>query len=359
METIFSEKAWDCQPLIGVSENINSVREMIDRVASSGFNVIITGETGVGKDVAAQNLHYRSRRRDKPFVKINCAAVPEGLLESELFGYEAGAFTGATSKRRGKFELSHGGVLFLDEIGDMSMMLQSKLLHVLQSGEFSPLGSESDLKTDTWTIAATNHHLEKRIENKKFRLDLYYRLNTINIHISPLRERPEDIPCLIEFFMEKYKKRFKGKKTIEFTPKLMDKMQMYNWPGNVRELQNVLKRMMVIGAPEKIMDELIRNNTLVVPGGSRVAPNRADDGQFDLFDMSLVDPLDLEEGAPLKEITKKALARIEKKLILHALGKTKWNRTWAAKILNVSYKTVLNKIKEFDIELPADIVHSS
>ncbi|MCP4692574.1 MAG: sigma-54-dependent Fis family transcriptional regulator, partial [Desulfobacterales bacterium] len=257
-------------------------------------------------------------------------------------------------------ELSHGGVLFLDEVGDMSMALQSKLLHVLQSGEFSPLGSESDVKTDTWTITATNHDLEDRIESGKFRNDLYYRLNIINIYISPLRERPEDIPCLIEFLMNKYKERFKAKNSILFNNGLMEKMQMYKWPGNVRELQNILKRMMVMGNPEEIMEELFRENALSI---QTAAPGESGDSgatQIDPFDMSMVDAGDMEEESiPLKEISKKELARVEKEVITHVLDKTEWNRSWAAKILKVSYKTILYKIKEFNIELPPEAVHSN
>ncbi len=356
MDTIYSEKAWDCQPLIGVSENMRSVRELIDLVADHGFNIIITGETGVGKDVVAQNLHFKSPRARKPFVKINCAALPEGLLESELFGYEVGAFTGATRKRRGKFELANEGVLFLDEIGDMSLPLQSKLLHVLQSGEFSPLGSESDQKTDSWTIAATNHDLEESIKNKSFREDLYYRLNIINIHVSPLRERPDDIPCLVDFFMENLQGRFNGGGALRITDRLIEKMQTHQWPGNVRELQNVLKRMMVMGAPEEIMEEVIHENMFTVECPGPLEPSPASPNPIDLFDLTMVDSLDLEDSVPLKEITKKALARVEKEVITHVLGKTEWNRSLTAKILKVSYRTILNKIKRFKIEDPADIV---
>ena len=186
------------RPIIGVSENIVKVREVINHVASTGLNTVIYGESGVGKEVVAQDLYQKSPRNGKPFVKVNCAALPDGLLESELFGYEKGAFTGADKKTRGKFELAHKGVLMLDEIGDMSLSLQAKLLHVLQGGQFAPLGSEKEVNADTWVIAATNHDLEQEIEEGKFREDLYYRLNIIKIYIKPLRERPEDIPHLIE-----------------------------------------------------------------------------------------------------------------------------------------------------------------
>jgi len=181
-------------PIIGISSNIERIKDLIGHEADTGLNTVICGESGVGKEVVAQNLYHMSPRKGKPFLKINCAALPEGLLESELFGYESGAFTGADKKKRGKFEMAHSGVLLLDEIGDMSFQLQSKLLHVLQGGEFSPLGSEKEVKTDAWIIAATNHELERDIEDGKFREDLYYRLNIIRINVDPLRERPEDIP---------------------------------------------------------------------------------------------------------------------------------------------------------------------
>ena len=190
----------EAPPIIGVSKNIESIRELISHVADTGLNVVISGESGVGKEIVAQNLYQSSPRYKKPFIKINCAALPEGLLESELFGYEQGAFTGAGRRRRGKFELAHGGVLLLDEIGDMSLPLQAKLLHVLQGGTFAPLGSEKEVKTDVWVIASTNHELEKDIVTGMFREDLYYRLNIIKIHIEPLRNRPSDIPPLIEYF---------------------------------------------------------------------------------------------------------------------------------------------------------------
>ena len=184
-------------PLIGTSESIEKIRELIKYVAGSDLNVLITGESGVGKEIVAQSLYHGSKRKGKPFIKVNCASLPEGLLESELFGFEQGAFTGAYRKKRGKFELAHQGVIFLDEIGDMSPALQSKLLHVLQCREFVPLGSEKEVTPDVWVIAATNQDLEKKVKEGLFREDLYYRLNAIRIYIPPLRKRPEDIPVLM------------------------------------------------------------------------------------------------------------------------------------------------------------------
>ena len=195
-------------PLIGTSESIERIRELIEHAADTGLNILITGESGVGKEVVAQNLYYKSQRKNKPFIKINCAALPEGLLESELFGYERGAFTGAERKKRGKFELAHKGVLFLDEIGDMPLALQAKLLRVLQSGEFAQLGSEKEVTADAWVIASTNQNLGENVKKGLFREDLYYRLNIIKIYIPPLRNRPEDIPPLIDYFIERYASQF-------------------------------------------------------------------------------------------------------------------------------------------------------
>ena len=203
--------------IIGVSAEIQRIRNLIDHVAATDLNVIISGESGVGKEIVTRKLYSKSNRNRKPFVKINCAALPESLLESELFGYEPGAFTGADQKKRGRFELAHGGVLMLDEIGDMSLPMQAKLLQVLQSGEFSPLGSEKEIKTDTWVIAATNHDLEQEIKEKKFREDLYYRLSIIRIFIPPLRDRPEDIPPVVEYYLKEYtiRHQFSGEIRLE------------------------------------------------------------------------------------------------------------------------------------------------
>jgi len=242
--------------LIGTSESIERIRELIDYVADTGLNVIITGESGVGKEVVAQNLFLESKRKDKPFIKVNCTGLLDELLESELFGFEQGAFTGADQNKRGKFELAHQGVIFLDKIGDMSLSLQSKLLHVLQYKEFAPLGSKRKVRSDAWVIAATNQELEKKVKEGLFRDDLYYRFNIIKIYIPPLRNRPEDIPPLIDYYIEKYVSQFNGKKISKPGSDAMEKLMAYSWPGNVRELQNILISSMVIGNWEEIIDDL-------------------------------------------------------------------------------------------------------
>ncbi len=339
--------------IIGVSQNICRIRELIDQVADTGLNTVIHGETGVGKELVVQCLYQKSNRVGKPFVKVNCAALPDSLLESEMFGYEQGAFTGAERRKRGKFEQAHGGVLFLDEIGDMSLRLQSKLLHVLQGGDFTPLGSEKTVKTDTWVIAATNHELETDMQNGEFREDLYYRLSTIKIYIEPLRNRPEDIPYLIDHYIKEYTGQFNGKKLARPGSKTIDKLISYHWPGNVRELQNILKRIMILGEDEETIDDLLsaagkRENTVGVQStiGKPSIP-------IELFGLNGENAANLS-SLSLKKIRKKALDRVEKEVITYVLEKTGWNRSKATKILNISYKTLLYKIKDLGIAPPSD-----
>ena len=243
--------------LVGVSKNICRIRELIERVAETGLNIVVCGETGVGKELVVQSLYQKSDRVGKPFVKVNCAALPDTLLESEMFGYEQGAFTGAEKRRRGKFEQANGGVLFLDEIGDMTLPLQSKLLHVLQGGDFTPLGSEKAVRTDAWVIAATNHDLEKSLTAGKFREDLYFRLSAIKIFVEPLRNRPEDIPYLIDYYIHKYKAEYNTKDLKAPRQKTIDRLCAYGWPGNVRELQNMLKRLMILGDAEENINGML------------------------------------------------------------------------------------------------------
>jgi len=340
--------------LIGVSQIIESIRDLIKHVADTGLNVVISGESGVGKEIVAQNLYFTSHRKGKPFIKVNCAALPEGLLESELFGYERGAFTGANQRKKGKFKLADKGVLFLDEIGDMSISLQSKLLHVLQSGEFAPLGSEKDIKTDTWVIAATNHDLEQDLEKGKFREDLYYRLNIIKFYITPLRNRPEDIPPLIEYYIQKYSGRFNNKQLSKPGKEIMDKLLAYHWPGNVRELQNVLKRVTVLKDWEEVVNELINNRALPANLNLSIKQSDASSIVSELLDFDSLETKGFK-SLSLKKIRKKALDRIEKEVISYVLGKTGWNRSKACKILKISYKTLLYKISDLNLEPPSKL----
>ena len=337
--------------IVGVSQNIERIKELIKQVADTGLNTLVCGETGVGKELVVQKLYEQSNRMGKPFIKVNCAALPDGLLESELFGYEQGAFTGAQRRRRGKFELAHGGVLFLDEIGDMSLPLQSKVLHVLQGGHFSPLGSEKDVRSDTWVIAATNHELESDMKNGKFRGDLFYRLSTIKIYISPLRERPEDIPYLIDHYLKEYSQQFKNKNIRKPQSGTMNRLLAYAWPGNVREMQNVLKRIMILGDSEENIDDLLQDSDI------HSYSENGNPGSLEPILKSEL--LNLDSGSDsslnslsLKKVRKRVLDRVEKEVISYVLSKTGWNRSKATKILNISYKTLLYKIKDLGINPP-------
>ncbi len=333
-------------PIIGVSAEIQRIRDLINHVAATDLNVVISGESGVGKEIVTRNLYFKSNRNGKPFVKINCAALPESLLESELFGYERGAFTGADQKKRGRFELAHGGVLMLDEIGDMSLPMQAKLLQVLQSGEFLPLGSEKEIKSDTWVIAATNHDLEQDIKEKKFREDLYYRLSIIRIFIPPLRERPEDIPPIVEYYLKEYTTCYY--KDFALTPGEMERLRRYSWPGNIRELQNVLKRMVVLGNCTDILDQLeVCQTSDMESDQCRAVAQLAKD-------LITVGGSGELESISLKKIKKKAADRVEREVISAILDKTEWNRWNASKILKISYKTLLYKIDGLNLEPPVD-----
>ena len=350
-------------PLIGVSKSILKIKELINHVANTCLNVLITGETGVGKEVVAQRLYEESNRSKQNFVKINCAALPETLLESELYGFEKGAFTGAHKKRAGKFQTADRGVLFLDEIGDMPLALQSKMLHVLQSGEFSPLGSDQEFKTDVWVIAATNHNLEESIRQKTFREDLFYRLNIIKIDIPPLRQRKEDIPSLIEYYFRLYKTQYPNNLGSKPDADTLAFLCNYPWPGNVRQLQNCIKKQMVEHSWQKIIEELPSSPSEGIvpesfPETHKSTPflhNEVNHDQLNIIsefvDLSTSSEK-LFEDLSLKKIKKLASDKVEKQVITFVLEKVGWNRSKAAKILKISYKTLLYKMNEFAISPP-------
>jgi transcriptional regulator with PAS, ATPase and Fis domain len=335
--------------LVGVSKNICRIRELVERVAETGLNTVVCGETGVGKELVVQSLYQKSDRVGKPFVKVNCAALPDSLLESEMFGYEQGAFTGAERRRRGKFEQANGGVLFLDEIGDMTLPLQSKLLHVLQGGDFTPLGSEKAVRTDAWVIAATNHDLEKDLTAGKFREDLYFRLSAIKILIEPLRNRTEDIPHLIDYYIRKYKAEYNTKNLKAPRQKTIDRLCAYGWPGNVRELQNMLKRLMILGDGEENISGLLGG--AAEPAAAPAARAEAAGASPRLFDIQELSDL---SALSLKKMRKKAMDQVEREVISYVLEKTAWNRSKATKLLKISYKTLLYKIKDLGIQPPPD-----
>jgi len=351
-------------PLIGVSKSMLKIKELINHVANTCLNVLITGETGVGKEVVAQSLYTESNRSKQNFVKINCAALPETLLESELYGYEKGAFTGAHKKRRGKFQTADKGVLFLDEIGDMPLALQSKMLHVLQSGEFSPLGSDHEFKTDVWVIAATNHNLEESIQLKTFREDLFYRLNIIKIEIPPLRQRKEDIPSLIEYYFRLYKTEYPNNMGSKPDADTLNRLCNYPWPGNVRQLQNCIKKQMILNSWDKIFEEMPKEHPERI-SQEISTPHANDSGPFphnhennnrmsiisEFVDLSTSSEK-LFEDLSLKKIKKLASDKVEKEVITFVLEKVGWNRSKASKILKISYKTLLYKMSEFEVSPP-------
>ena len=335
--------------LIGVSQNIRKIKKIIDLVADTELDILVFGETGVGKELVVRNLYQKSKRAGKPFIKVNCAALPDTLLESEMFGYERGAFTGADHKLRGKFELANKGVLFLDEIGDMSLALQSKLLHALQDRDFTPLGSEKSVKTDIWLIAATNHDLEDDIEKDQFRADLFHRLNTITIHVEPLRRRPEDIPCLIDYYTKQYASLNRGKKSQTISESTFKKLIAYPWPGNVRELQNVLRRLLIFGDSTQDVDEMLQPSYSTQLDNNNNTNNKNAFASLNALGLIGIDKEDLSNFS-LKKIRKASMDLIDKKLIAYVLEKTGWNRSRASKILDISYKNMLEKIKDLDIK---------
>jgi len=313
------------------NEKMRQIKEIIDQVANTDVTVLIQGESGVGKEVVARSIHLNSFRREKPLVKVNCAALPQELLESELFGYEKGAFTGAYRQKPGKFELANGGTIFLDEISEMSLSLQGKLLQVLQDREFSRLGGKKDVQVDVRVLIATNKNIEEGIKNGQFREDLYYRLNVVNITIPPLRERREEIPIFVEYFLDKFGKKYQ-KKVHPISDKMMEFFSRHHWLGNIRELENVIQRYIVLGDEKIIIEELDSTNMKnAVLEKKETAPNK-------------------KNWPSLKKVHQEAVLKAESEMILKALEKTNWNRKKAAHILNVSYKTLLNKIKECDLD---------
>ncbi len=332
---------------VGLSAAMERVLALAQRVADTDVPVLLTGESGVGKDVVARWIHGASHRADRPFVKINCAALPGELLESELFGHEKGAFTGAHAEKPGKFELAHQGTIFLDEIGEMDPRLQAKLLQVLQDEEFYRVGGKRSLRVDARVLVATNRNLESEIENGSFREDLYYRLNVVTIRVPPLREHKEDIVPLVRHFVEKYLRRYKG--GLDRVPdEVMERFHAYDWPGNVRELENLVRRLVVLKDPSMVLGELAPSRTIAPV--LRPGPNGATNGALHVPSQGMHAPL--PDDAPLKEVSKRAARIAEREAILRALMRTGWNKRKAAKRLQISYKALLYKVKECEIVDP-------
>jgi two-component system, NtrC family, response regulator AtoC len=340
----------DFSMLFGTSPKMEEVKMTIEQVADTNATVLIRGESGTGKEVVARMVYAQSTRRDKPFVKVNCAAIPHELLESELFGYEPGAFTGANRQKLGKFEQANYGTIFLDEISEMHPALQAKLLHVLQDGEFARLGGKRDIAVDVRVLAATNKPLERAVEDGVFREDLFYRLNVVTIHIPPLRERREEIPILLDFFQRKYSEYY-GKHPPAFSEYAVGRMMEYMWPGNIRELENLVKRYVIVGNEPQIIRELSTHKPIVssLSSGSGVVNGRLVDPTISSSSGAQPIPISTSSSADdapsLLDIGRRAAMLAEREAIERVLAQTRWNRRQAAKILKISYKALLNKLK--------------
>lgn len=315
---------------------MKKIRSDVALVSNVDVPVLILGESGTGKEIVAKLIHKRSARAHRPFMKVNCAALPGDLLESELFGYEAGAFTGAAKAKPGKFELCNKGTLMLDEIGEMPPNLQAKLLHVLQDGEFARLGSRASAKVDVRVLAATNIDVEKSIANKTLREDLYYRLNAFTIHVPPLRERKEEIPHLLKHMMNRMAEDY-GRPPLPFGPKLLEACVNDPWPGNVRELGNFVKRYIILGDEDLAMDELHSRDRERAYSASITRSKAA---------------AEADAGGDLKSLVRGLKDGAEAEAITRALNQTNWNRKKAAEVLNISYKALLYKVRQYNISPP-------
>ena len=342
--------------LFSLSDRMSKVQAIVDQVANTDITVLITGESGTGKELVAKSLHKISDRVNEPFIKVNCAALPRELLESELFGFERGAFTGAHRRKYGRFEMAQNGTIFLDEISEMHQDLQSKLLHVLQEKQFFRIGGEKDVKVNCRILTATNKNLDRMVEENRFRRDLFYRINVVNVVVPPLRERKEDVPLLVEYFLTRYSEMY-NRERVKISPRLTDMFLNYSWPGNVRELENNIKRFVILGNEAQLIAEFVRKkengaytaylddrDEMVRPQSPRAAANnnRAPNGNS----KEIGNSIPLPDKGTLKEVSKIAQRKAEKEMIGRVLQQTRWNRRKAAEVLDISYKALLYKIKE-------------
>lgn len=306
----------------GPSGTMQSVRHKVDRASGLNVPILILGESGTGKEVLARFIHNRSPWREGPFVKVNCPAIPGTLLESELFGFQKGAFTGANAAKPGRMEMAQGGTLFMDEIGELDSSLQAKLLHVLQDGHFMRIGDHEEKRMDARVICATNRRLQHEVETGVFRSDLFYRINVISITLPPLRERRQDIPYLVEYLREQFNRRF-HRETPPLSNEAVQLLQQRDWPGNVRELENCLARYVVLGSEEALQGE-----------------------RFEKAPVSFTYETTPEGNIPLKRIAQQVTRRMEHDLILKVLQANHWNRRRAAEVLKISYRALLYKVRQ-------------
>jgi nitrogen regulation protein NR(I) len=347
--------------LIGNDPAMVEIYTILDRVADTPSTVLVTGESGTGKELIARALHENSGRKDKPFIRVNCAAIPKDLLESELFGYEKGAFTGAVTSKPGRFELAHGGTLFLDEIGEISVEMQVKLLRAIQEQEFERVGGIKTIQVDVRLVAATNSTLADKIREGKFREDLYYRLNVVQVRLPPLRDRKGDVPLLVEHFLARFRERLNKPKVQGVSPEAMELLLGYGWPGNIRELENVMERCTLFCDGERVEKgdlppDLLRAMSEPVPSSSPGQVDAARAAEADVDESAEGDGLDASaagEGG-LKEQVKEAIAKVERDLIVRALAARNGNVTHTARDLKISRKSLQTKMKELGLREPKE-----
>jgi two-component system, NtrC family, response regulator AtoC len=339
--------------LLGMSEKMREVRELIARVADTDVTVLIRGESGTGKELVARAIHDASPRRERIFVKVNCAALPSELLESELFGFERGAFTGAIQHKPGKFEFANQGTMFLDEISEMQPSLQSKLLQVLQDGEFARLGGRDDVHVDVRIVAATNRDLENAVTDGSFREDLYFRLNVVCITLPPLRQRRDELAALTEIFLRRYAQHY-NRPRLTLAADTVRLFESYEWPGNVRELENLIKRAVILGSDDSVRHELADAiaGRQARPGPIPALQSRPPAPAVALASSppAVSPPPPPAPSGSLKDIARHAAREAERELIYRTLQQTRWNRREAAEILGISYKALLYKIKEAELD---------
>jgi two-component system response regulator AtoC len=335
----------DYPVIIGQSDEVRVIKQKIQKVSSKDITVLITGETGTGKELIARSIHYHSHRSGGPLVKISCGALPDELLESEVFGFQKGAFTGAHRNKPGRLELAHEGTLFIDEIGDLSLALQAKFLQVLEDKAFARLGGIYDKAVDTRVVAATNSDLQKKVREGQFRKDLFYRLNVIQIKAPALRERKEDIPLLMHYFLHKYCLEL-HKDLLEVPARVAKHLHAYHWPGNVRELENAVRRAVALRDWSFVFREMVLENPRLKDRTS--VPERV--VSLPGWEDEKIQKLIRENDCSLKKMSRAYVSEAEKNAILDALARTQWNRKRAAEILGVSYKTLLTRIEDFGLK---------
>ena len=307
--------------IFGRSLAMQEVRRKIGRLASANVPVLVQGESGTGKEIIAQLIHRLSPWADGPLVKINCPAIPGSLLESELFGYEKGAFTGAYGTKPGRVEMAHRGTLFLDEIGELAPGLQAKLLQLLQDGQFCRIGAQEDKKVEVRVVCATNRDLDREVQEGRFRQDLFFRINVLSVRLPPLRERIEDVEGIVDYFLEFYRHKYNGG-VSGLSPHMIRILENHSWPGNIRELENVIKRYVIFGSEDAITTDLLQ------------APGKPTESRL------------AEDGTvPLKQATRQAVQELDSRIILKVLQETRWNRKKAAQKLGISYRALLYKIR--------------